>query len=94
MSPHTPYRCPVIANAASKFREQCVIADGIVNAFQVVWHDFQSDAGSADYGTELDASLTWRAAKSLVFGLKLADYQADDLATDTTKAWFWLAYSP
>jgi hypothetical protein len=62
--------------------------------FQVVWHDFQSDSGSADYGTELDASLTWAAAKSVVVGVKLAAYDAEDFATDTTKAWLWLAYAP
>lgn len=61
---------------------------------QLAWHDFRADTGGADYGTELDASLTWRACKQLVLGLKLADYQADDFATDTTKAWLWLAYAP
>lgn len=61
---------------------------------QVVWHDFQADSGGADYGTELDVSLAWRPCKKVVVGLKLADYQADDFATDTTKAWLWLAYAP
>jgi hypothetical protein len=61
---------------------------------QVVWHAFQSDAGSQDYGQELDASLGWKIAKGLTFGLKLADYDAEDFASDTTKAWVWLAYAP
>jgi hypothetical protein len=63
-------------------------------AFQLAWHDFQSDSDSLDYGTELDASLTWSASKKLTLGLKLAAYEADDFATDTTKAWLWLAYAP
>jgi hypothetical protein len=63
-------------------------------AYQVAWHDFRSDSNSLDYGTELDASLTWSASKKLTLGLKLAAYEADDFATDTTKAWLWLAYAP
>lgn len=62
--------------------------------FQLAWHDFRSDTSDLDYGTELDASLTWSAGKKVVVGLKLADYRAEDFATDTTKAWLWLAYTP
>ena len=62
--------------------------------FQAVWHEFRSDSGGLDYGTELDASLTWAAGKKVVVGLKFADYQAEDFATDTAKAWLWLAYAP
>ncbi len=61
---------------------------------QLVWHDFRSDSGSLDYGSELDASVVWTAGKQLALGLKFADYEADDFATDTTKAWLWLAYAP
>lgn len=62
--------------------------------FQAVWHEFQSDADGLDYGTELDASLTWATGKKVLVGLKLAAYEAEDFATDTTKAWLWLAYAP
>jgi len=61
---------------------------------QLVWHDFQSDAGSIDYGSELDANLTWSACENVSVGLKVADYQADAFASDTTKAWLWVAYAP
>lgn len=61
---------------------------------QVAWHDFHADSGSLHYGTEWDASLTWVASKSVTCGLKYADYNAEDFATDTTKAWFWVSYSP
>lgn len=62
--------------------------------YLLVWHDFSSDAGSDEYGSELGASVTWAASKSLTLGLKAADYDADDFATDTTKAWLWAAYAP
>jgi hypothetical protein len=62
--------------------------------FQLVWHDFQSDSGGLDYGSELDASVVWAASSKVSVGLKLADYQADDFSVDTTKAWLWLGYSP
>jgi hypothetical protein len=62
--------------------------------YQLAWHDFSADSGSDDYGSELDASVTWAVAKSLTLGLKAADYDADDFATDTTKAWLWAAYAP
>lgn len=61
---------------------------------QVVWHDFQADSGSQDYGSELDASAIWTAGKQVTVGLKVARYEADDFATDTTKAWVWLSYAP
>lgn len=58
-----------------------------------VWHQFEADTGGLDYGTELDASLTWKLGK-VETGLKLAAYDAEDFATDTTKAWLWIAYAP
>ncbi len=61
---------------------------------QLVWHDFQADSGGMDYGTELDASVVWAASKKVSVGVKFADYQADAFATDTTKAWIWLACAP
>jgi hypothetical protein len=62
--------------------------------FQVAWHDFRSEADSLDYGTELDASIAWSATKQLTLGLKVARYDADEFATDTTKAWLWIGYAP
>lgn len=62
--------------------------------YQVVWHDFESDSRSLDYGQELDASVAWVPARGVTVGLKLGAYAADDFATDTTKAWLWLAYAP
>jgi hypothetical protein len=63
-------------------------------AYLLAWHDFSADAGSDTYGSELGASVTWTASKSLTLGLKAAAYDADDFATDTTKAWLWASYAP
>ena len=58
-------------------------------ALQLVWHDFQAEAFSQDYGSEWDASAAYKfgARKNYEGLLKFADYQADGFATDTTKLW-------
>ena len=58
---------------------------------QAVWHDFQADHGSDDYGTELDLSISYPLRKEATLGIKYADYDAEDFATDTLKFWIWLA---
>ncbi|MFK7975184.1 MAG: alginate export family protein [Halioglobus sp.] len=74
-------------------------ADGIEDAYigintklgpvklGAVYHDFQAESSSIDYGTELDLVATWPVNKQLTLQLKYADYNADDLLTDTTKIW-------
>lgn len=52
------------------------------------YHDFSAEEGSADYGDEINVVATYVAAQGLTMQLKLADYRADDFATDTTKIWF------
>jgi hypothetical protein len=56
---------------------------------QLIWHDFQAEAFGQDYGTEWDASATWKfgTKKNYEALLKYADYQADGFATDTSKVW-------
>ncbi|MBV6418635.1 MAG: hypothetical protein CMLOHMNK_03558 [Steroidobacteraceae bacterium] len=58
-------------------------------ALQLVWHDFGAQASGLDYGSEWDASATWKfgAGKNYEVMLKFADYRAQAFATDTTKAW-------
>lgn len=51
------------------------------------YHDFQAESASTDYGTELDLVATWPVNKQLTLQAKYADYDADDLLTDTTKFW-------
>lgn len=51
----------------------------------VAYHDFSAERGSADYGTEWNASLEQTFEKHYTAGIKLGSYQADDLYTDTVK---------
>ena len=61
---------------------------------KVVYHDFSSDRGSTDYGTEIDALYKNKipGIKGLTGMLKGAWYSADDLGVDTTKFWVMLDY--
>ncbi|MAE29008.1 MAG: alginate export family protein [Planctomycetota bacterium] len=60
-----------------------------------VYHEFSSDTGGTDYGTELDFVATYPVAKNVTAGLKYADFTADDAGgySDVTKTWLWLGYS-
>ena len=51
-----------------------------------------SDAGSIDYGQEWDASLGYAFDKHWSGLLKLADYNADEIGTDTAKLWLSMEY--
>lgn len=61
-------------------------------SFTAIYHDFSSDTGGLDYGTEwnLVASAKVGKVKSLI---KFADYSADDFAVDTQKIWVQLDYA-
>lgn len=54
-----------------------------------VWHDFQAEQGSDDFGSEIDLSATWPIDKMLTLQLKYANFNSDDSARyqDTQKAW-------
>jgi len=53
-----------------------------------IWHDFKSEEGSVDYGTEINLVATWPVTKRVTLQTKFADYNADDFAVDTTRFWF------
>ncbi len=55
------------------------------------WHDFTADRGSSHYGGELDLQLVAKTAK-MALTLKYADYNADQLFTDTSKLWLSVDY--
>jgi hypothetical protein len=63
--------------------------------FDAVYHDFNAENTSADYGTEWDlqASRTFKTEKTTYpfkewsVSVKYADYNAEDLFTDTQKVW-------
>jgi hypothetical protein len=57
----------------------------------LVWHDFSAEATNASYGKEWDASASCKFGKSYEVLAKVADYQADGFATDTTKFWLQLS---
>lgn len=60
-----------------------------------VWHDFQAEQGSDDFGSELDLSATWPIDKRLSLQLKYANFNTDDSALyeDTQKAWFTISFA-
>jgi hypothetical protein len=57
----------------------------------LVYHRFDAQRGAADYGSELDFQLqaTWHRLSALA---KLADFDAQDWATDTRKYWLQVEY--
>jgi len=61
---------------------------------KVIYHDFSSDTGSIDYGTEWDALYKNKipGVKGLSGLLKASWYEADAYKTDTTKFWVMLDY--
>jgi hypothetical protein len=54
------------------------------------FHDFSAEAGSGDWGTEVDFSANWPIGKHYAVLLKGATYDADDFSTDTDKYWLML----
>lgn len=64
--------------------------DGLL--FQFLFHKFESDAGSEEYGTEYDAhfAYTWKHGASA--GVKLAHYLTDGWGSDITKVWAYVGY--
>lgn len=61
-------------------------------SWAVVRHEFDAARGSADYGHEWDASLSYPLPHGLTALVKLADYQSDGFATDVSKFWFQLEW--
>ena len=51
------------------------------------YHQFEAVEGSADYGTEFDLVASYKVHKTTTLLAKYADYNAEDLATDTQKIW-------
>lgn len=52
----------------------------------VVFHQFDSDVGNIEYGTEWDASLGFKLGRVALLA-KFADYDARDFGVDTRKFW-------
>ncbi len=58
----------------------------------LIYHTFTADNGGADYGTEFDGVITYKAKWGETFGLKFAFYSADQFKTDKTVAWLWTGF--
>ena len=61
--------------------------------WEVAYHDFRADRGSADYGTEIDASFGLKLRPGLDVLAKLASYDSDAFARDTQKVWLQVEWS-
>ena len=59
----------------------------------LVWHDYQSDAGSVSYGQEWNASLSTALGHGWTAMAKYADYQSDGFARDTRKIWLQVEWT-
>ena len=57
------------------------------------WHDFSSETGSADLGSEIDLVAKYKVNKNLLVLFKYATYDADTHASDTDKTWLMLNYN-
>lgn len=60
-------------------------------SFVATYDDFQAEDSSLDYGTEWGVLVAKKFGKTYELSFKYADYDAEDLFTDTSK--FWLTAS-
>ena len=58
---------------------------------KLVYHDFNADEGSADYGTEYDIMVSKKFYDHYTLLAAYGNYNADELKTDTEKVWVQLA---
>ena len=57
----------------------------------LIYHSFSAANGGLDYGREWDAQASVWYKRHYQFLLKLARYQADGFATDTSKLWLQMS---
>jgi len=62
--------------------------------FKIVYHDFSTDEGGFDLGTELDFVVTKKLSKNLSGMLKYADFSSDNAAyASRDKLWLMFSYN-
>ena len=61
-------------------------------AVVAVFHDYSSDNGSSDYGTEAGLLVSRSYKNGVSVGMKYSTYKADDFAADSDKLWLWSGY--
>jgi hypothetical protein len=78
----------------SGLRDNWLQASGKIKniALSITYHRFSSDITSNTYGNEWNASASYSLNKQLSGLLKLAHYNADSLAVDTSKVWLVFSY--
>jgi len=76
------------ASLAYKFPAEGALGGMLLKA---VYHDFKSDVGDVDYGSEWDFLISKKLNKTFTLSAKAAFYSADSFATDTDKFWLTLA---
>lgn len=57
---------------------------------RATYHLFSSDAGSVDYGSELDLDALIPLTDRMKLGLRYADFNADEAFNDTTRFMAWI----
>jgi hypothetical protein len=57
-----------------------------------VYHQLESDAGSVDYGNEINLVAKYPLANKVGLMVKYANYSADEYSVDTSKLWGMLTY--
>ena len=62
-------------------------------ALGIALHDFKAAEGGADYGREVDLSVSYPLGDKFGLLFKFARYNASEHATDITKGWFVVTYS-
>ena len=61
--------------------------------WSAVFHTYDSDQGSVDYGSEFDLIASMKFNKYYSGGIKYASYNANSLSVDTDKFWLWVGLS-
>ena len=61
--------------------------------WSAVFHTYDSDQGSVDYGSEFDLVASMKFNKYYSGGIKYASYSADSFSVDTDKFWLWVGLS-
>ena len=58
-----------------------------------VYHTYEPEEGSGDYGTEFGFQATKALGGGVTAGLKYSSYSEDGFAVDTDRIWTWFGYS-
>lgn len=83
-----------LATPADGLEDKYASIGGVVAGIKLaaIYHKFDADEGRNDYGSEVDLVAVKKFGPYTV-GLKYADYNAEDVLTDTNKVWAWTEMS-